>query len=118
MAFTDGTVLFVDPDRPDVLVATELLEPKSGLIEVFREERISAARRLAVGLAQSRKARQKPGRVREFTGGWGRVVRRLRRRTHGGTCQGAAGVLDRPAVVPTPRHPAGRGESGQNPQAP
>ena len=54
VALADGAILFINANRPDAVIATELFEAKRGMIWVLREEGVSAARGHAVRFAQMR----------------------------------------------------------------
>jgi len=51
VAFANGAVLFVDANRPDVIVPSELLESERRMIGILREECVSAPRGHTMGFA-------------------------------------------------------------------
>ena len=51
VTFTDGAVLLVYADRPDMVITTKFLESERRMVRVLCEKSISTSRGQAVGLA-------------------------------------------------------------------
>ena len=53
-AVPDGAVLFIDPDRPNMLITAQFFEPQRGMIGILGKQRIRATRCVPMGFAQPR----------------------------------------------------------------